>query len=59
VPSVIYAVTGCHTKLYGADGKTREVNTKPGSAFAAPVVAAHSAENVGPEDCHEILVERK
>ena len=59
VPSVIYSVTGCHTKLYGADGKTREVETKPGHASAAPVIASHSAENIGPADCHEIFVERK
>ncbi|MGE0258780.1 MAG: hypothetical protein AB7H71_05925 [Alphaproteobacteria bacterium] len=60
VPSVVYTVTDCKTKLYAADGKlVREVDNKAGSASAAPVTPGHSAENVGPADCKQIFVERK
>ena len=59
LPFIVYSLSGCETKLYGADGKTRMANSKPGQAFAGPVIASHSAENVGSADCHEIMVERK
>ncbi len=59
IPSVVYNVTDCTTKQYAADGKTSERTTKAGAAFAAPVVASHSAENTGTADCHQIFVERK
>lgn len=59
VPSVVYNVTDCTTKLYAADGKTAMNDSKAGSANAAPIVGSHSAENVGPADCKQIFVERK
>ena len=59
VPSVVYNVTDCTTKVYGADGKTTENTNKAGSARAVAVVASHSAENTGPADCQTIFVERK
>jgi hypothetical protein len=59
VPSVVYNVTDCNTKLYAADGKTRERAAKAGTVSAAPVIASHSAENIGPADCRQIFVERK
>ena len=59
VPSVVYHVTDCSTKLYAADGKTIENNSKAGTASAVPIIGSHSAENIGPTDCKQIFVERK
>jgi len=59
LPSVVYNVTDCTTKLYAADGKTSENSAKAGTASAVPVIASHSAENIGPTDCQQIFVERK
>jgi hypothetical protein len=59
VPSVAYSLTDCMSRVYGPDGKTREGSTKAGTAHAVPIVQSHSAENIGPADCREILVERK
>ena len=59
VPSIVYNITDCATKLYTADGKTNEVPGKAGTAAAVPVTPSHSAENTGPADCQQILVEKK
>jgi hypothetical protein len=59
VPSVVYNITDCTTKLYAADGKTTENQSKAGTASAVPVIASHSAENIGPTDCQQLFVERK
>jgi hypothetical protein len=62
VPSIVYHITDCTTMLYGPDGKAlgaSPTNGKAGTSFAVPIIPAHSAENVGPEDCHQIFVERK
>jgi hypothetical protein len=59
LPSVAYGLTDCDTRLYASDGKTTETHRKAGSVSATPVIASHSAENIGPEDCHQIFVERK
>ena len=59
LPSVTYAITECKTKLYEADGKTREVTSKAGSANATPVTASHQAENIGDADCKQLFVEKK
>src|SRR5262245_50499039 len=61
VPSIVYHVTDCTSLLYGPDGKPTPSPTdgKAGTAFAVPVISAHSAENIGPEACHQIFVERK
>jgi hypothetical protein len=59
LPSVIYFVNDCTTKQYAADGKTTEGTSKAGTAMAVPIIASHSAENVGPADCVQIFVERK
>jgi hypothetical protein len=34
-------------------------NGKAGTAFAVPIIPAHSAENIDPADRHQIFVERK
>ena len=59
VPSIVYNITDCLTKLYAADGTTREVPGKAGTSNAVPITASHSAENIGSADCQQILVERK
>jgi hypothetical protein len=59
VPSVVYNVTDCDTKLYASDGKTTDNHRKAGTANAVPVIASHSAENIGPADCRQVFVERK
>jgi len=59
VASVVYFITDCTTKQYASDGKTSEGTVKAGTANAVPVVASHSAENIGPADCQQIFVERK
>jgi hypothetical protein len=59
LPSVVYNVNDCVTRLYAADGKTMDVTGKAGTATAVPVTASHSAENIGPTDCETIFVERK
>src|ERR1700721_1868115 len=45
LPFVVYSVTDCKTKLYAADGKTTEIDSKAGTATALPAIASHSAEN--------------
>jgi hypothetical protein len=59
LPSVIYFVNDCTTKQYATDGKTTEGTSKAGTAMAVPIIASHSAENIGPADCVQIFVERK
>jgi len=59
VPSVIYNVTDCSSKLYNPDGKVVENTAKADTAGAAPVIASHQAENVGTTDCKQIFVEKK
>jgi hypothetical protein len=59
VPSVVYFLTDCNDKIYAADGKSRDSAHKAGTALAVPVTKAHSTENVGSADCHQIFVERK
>src|SRR5271166_5907651 len=48
LPSVIYNVNDCVTRLYAADGKTVDITSKAGTATPVPVTASHSAENIGP-----------
>jgi hypothetical protein len=59
VPFVVYSVTDCKTKLYAADGKTTELDTKADTASALPAIASHSAENTGNADCKQIFFEKK
>jgi hypothetical protein len=59
LPSVIYIVTDCMTKVYTPDGQTRVNTRKAGTAAANPIIASHSAENIGAADCHSLFVERK
>ncbi len=56
---VVYNVTDCKTKVYTSDGKSTERDAKAGTATAVPVIASHSAENIGDIDCKQLFVERK
>ena len=60
VPSIVYYPTECTSVSYGPDGKPTGSPSvvKAGTARAA-TNPGHSVENVGPEDCHAIFVERK
>jgi len=58
--NVTYALTPCHARLYGADGKVLGESQRPqGSAAIQPVIAAHSFENIGSNECQILIVERK
>jgi hypothetical protein len=59
LPSVVYNVTDCKTKLTAADGQTRESINKADTVNAAPIVASHTAENIGTTTCKQIFVEKK
>jgi hypothetical protein len=59
VPSIVYYVTDCKTKVYAADGKITETSYKAGTVRANPVIASHSAENTGAAACKTIFVEKK
>jgi hypothetical protein len=59
VASVVYSLTDCRFRLYAADGATRDLPNKAGTAMAVPITQSRSAENIGPTDCQAIFVERK
>jgi hypothetical protein len=59
VASVIYNLTDCTTRTYGADGKAVDATSKAGSVRSVPATPSHSAENIGAADCRTIFVERK
>lgn len=59
LPFVVYPLTDCTLRLSNPDGSTRESVTKAGTAFAGPITASHSAENVSTSDCRAIFVEKK
>jgi hypothetical protein len=59
LPSVVYNVTDCKTRLATPDGKSVDRDAKAGTADAAPVTPGHTAENIGAADCKQILVEKK
>src|SRR5262245_4266540 len=59
LPSVVYYVTDCKSKLTDADGKTRESTSKAYTASATPIIGSHTAENIGTTNCKQIFVEKK
>lgn len=59
VPSVIYFLTNCRIRIHPPDDKTMDLITNAGTAQAIPITQSHSAENVGPDDCQAVFVERK
>jgi hypothetical protein len=58
-PAIVYYITDCKSKLTAADGKTREAIDKAGTANAVPIIASHTAENIGTANCKQIFVEKK
>jgi hypothetical protein len=58
-PGIVYNITDCKSKIYDANGKTREAGRKAGTASAVPVIPSHSTEEIGPNDCQQLFVERK
>lgn len=55
-----YALTPCHARLYGPDGKVLTESQRPqGSALIQSVIPAHSFENIGANECQILIVERK
>ncbi len=56
---IVYNITDCKTKLASPDGKSDVRDTKAGTVQATPVTPGHTAENIGTEDCKQILVEKK
>jgi len=58
LPSTAYHVNDCKNRLYSADGKFIERDTKGGTSSATPVTASHSVENIGASDCTQIIVEK-
>ncbi len=59
VPSVIYYLTDCNSRLRTPDGKSVDSVRKAGTAQAVPITANHTAQNIGTTDCQTIFVERK
>jgi hypothetical protein len=59
VPSAVYSLTDCMSRIYGPDGKATESSSKAGTAHAVPIIQSHSAENIGPATCSVVFVERK
>ena len=59
LPFVVYALDDCALRVKNADGSSRELKSKAGTALAGPITSSHSAENRGETDCHAIFVERK
>lgn len=56
---VVYALNDCTLRIRNPDGTSREAKNTAGTAFAGPIAASHTAENVGESDCQAIFVERK
>ena len=59
LPSIVYSVTDCKSKLTGADGTSRESITKAGTAQAVAVIPSHTAENIDTTNCKQLFVEKK
>jgi hypothetical protein len=58
-PAVVYNITDCKTRQYSPDGKSADSDRKAGSVNAVPIIASHSAENIGEADCKQVFVEKK
>ena len=55
IPSVAYALDDCTIRLYAPDGTTRDITSKAGSETEVPITRSHTAENIGPADCHVVF----
>ncbi len=59
VPSVVYFFDDCAVRLHAADGKTTDAIVQGGTARTVPLTSSHSVENIGPDECQALVVERK
>ena len=59
VPFVAYALEDCALRIHNPDGTMRDISNKAGAATTGIVTTSHTAENIGPADCHSIFVEHK
>lgn len=59
LPSIVYNVTECPSKVYTPDGQVRDGLSKAGTATAVPVIPSHQAENIATAECKQIFVEKK
>jgi hypothetical protein len=59
VPSVIFFLSDCDSKLTTPDGKSTVNHVQQSTAQAIPVTPNHTVQNVGSSDCEAIIVERK
>lgn len=57
--AAVYTLKDCHARIATPDGKMKEVNNKAGGARVNPAVASHTFENIGQNECQQVLVERK
>lgn len=56
--SVLTAYTPCKMRFTGADGKSADVEFKPGDIVWRDA-ESHAGENIGTEECHALQVELK
>ena len=54
-----YYLTDCKLEITGADGRTELRERARGSVTFGPVIATHTAKNIGPTECQVLLVEKK
>lgn len=57
--AAVYTIKDCHARITTPDGKVKEVDNKAGSARVNPAVKSHTFENIGKNECQQVLVERK
>jgi quercetin dioxygenase-like cupin family protein len=55
---VVYAVAGSKIRLSTPDGRSEELETRPGTAIWSEAVT-HAYENLGPPDAQILLIEMK
>jgi hypothetical protein len=59
VSFIVYPLDDCAIRVHNPDGTTRDVSSKAGTPFAAPVTPSHTAENISDHDCRAVFIERK
>ena len=59
VPSVVFFFDDCAARLHASDGKATDATFQAGTARTVPLTQSHSVENIGPDQCRALVVERK
>ncbi len=57
--AAVYTIKDCHARITTSNDKAKEVNNKAGGARVNPAVKSHTFENIGKNECQQVLVERK